>query len=73
MFAVYLTSSGSSDWLGIVVALAVAGGLSAFLSARVRTLVLVLLVAALLAYASMASAQPYPLPCDPVWRWMGWC
>ena len=72
MLAVYLASSGSSDWVGLVVALAVAGGAAGLLGTKARRLLIALLVAAVLAYAGTAYAVPYKY-CDPLWSLLGWC
>jgi len=72
MFSVYLASSGTSEWLGLVVALAVVGGAAGLLGTKSRRLVVALMVAGLLAYAGTAYAVPY-IYCDPLWHWLGWC
>ena len=66
MFAVYLASA-SSDWLGLALALAVAGSLG-FFSSRTRKFVLVLLI---LGMASTAFAVPFN--CPELWRYLGIC
>ena len=73
MVAVYLASSSSVDGLGLILAICLAGGLAGLLGAKGRRLVIGLLVAVVVAYAATVYAAPYPLPCDPLWKWMGWC
>lgn len=73
MFAVYVASSSVSwEWLGLVVAMAVIGGLGGFAGPRTRRLLVGLFVAGIVAYgASVAFAVPFPCPRE--WRWLGIC
>lgn len=73
MLAIYLASSTSFDGIWLLLALAIAGGASGLLSGRARRLLIALLVVGALVYATSAMAAPYPLPCDPLWRLLGWC
>jgi hypothetical protein len=73
MVAMYLAASGSTDLIGMAIVLAVVAGLGAFGSPRGRKCVLVLAVLLVLAYTTGVFAQPYPIPCDPLWRLLGWC
>ena len=75
MWSVYLASSSSAsmDWIGLAVVMAVVAVLGAFGSPRSRKFVLVLAIVLVLAYSTRALAQPYSIPCDPIWKWLGWC
>lgn len=67
MFAILLTSSASSDWLGLGLALAALGGLG-LLGPRLRVGALALLVAGM-----AATAYAVPFNCPPFWKYLGIC
>ena len=74
MLAVYLASASPvTDWIGIVIAIAMIAVVGAFASDTHRKVLLVWLVIVGLGMATVAYAGPYGPYCDPLWRWLGWC
>lgn len=71
MLAIALASSASSDWLGLMLALCVVGGLGGFLGQTPRRLLVGLLVAVVLTYGAVAYAVPFN--CPALWRALGIC
>ena len=72
MTAVYLASSLSSDWLGLVLALSVVGIAGWLSSPTGKRLVLGLSVAGALAWSATAVEAVY-INCPPLWKYMGIC
>jgi hypothetical protein len=71
MLAVYLnTPTGSWELLALALVIGILGAMSTLATSKVRKVALVVIV---LAVAKTLYAAPYPLPCDPLWRWLGLC
>lgn len=74
MVAVYLNSpTGSWELVGLILAMALLGGLSSVAAPSTRKAILAGLVLAVLLMASQTFAGPYGPYCDPLWRLLGWC